>query len=459
MSILTTSTARSTKQGKFPPVARVAHTPIPTIATHALPVHADPNNYTPLKNGGWLTKTAASVAQNGMIFDQRTYSKDDPPVRVDFTTYFNGHFKSKSGAGDWVTPFYIPFDWIDLTGQPTKVHASRGSAAYHASREPHEFTYNSYIINSGSSFQEWLVTFPEEYEQIIISEITNGEVRSATWGDLMPVGVYERTSDKLWLGGNAGAVTIRYLPQKKQYTQDYGGVSVGMDTDLVGSYRRVGEITYLSGYVETYEITYEVTGDPVTNFTDIELIPGGWPVTQPIYKEHWEDIQAFYTPTDTIRAAAVQSRIDAAPAKPTSATQPYEFSFNDQSNPPADVVMAQTIIATGKSAGDTGINLYESQVSSNPIAAALAELNSYQNIVKTWRDLADTTGNANLKAVAEKNATFTSIFAEESRLAHNGVIDFAEPDANWQTYQVYMAYFDKQTPNEVVDIKTWDEVL
>ena len=430
--------------------------------THAFPEWVDLDDYFKTRNGGWVAKIADSAEKDSFsLYNSFTYKPEDPPVRINYTYYFNGHYESQSGAGNGVDPFPVPFNFVNQTGQPTKEHSTRGTDTYHISREPSEFTATKYLRSGGASIQNWLITFPESYDRMVISEITNAAVRWDTWEDpVLAVGSYDRADNKLWVHGAAGVVAVRYQPQKKVY-DPYASNTVGMKTDKVGTWKCVTEVTYQSGFIESWTHEYEVTGDPDANFSDIELIPGGWPVATPVYKEDWQAIQNQWNTWGlSIQAAAVQARIDAAPSKPTSASHPYEFAFNDQSNPPADVQQVIAILATGKTAGDDGINAFETLANSgNSIQGALNELNHYASIFQSWEALANSTSNVNLKSVAQSNRQFTHNMYEASRAAHNGWIPFTQVDADWQLYQQYSAWAERQTPNEVQNMRVWDEIL
>lgn len=456
MSVLLTSSKRPP-----PEVTRFVQVIDTVQPSHALPAHVSEDDYFKTRNGGWVSKIPETVEKDSfLISNQFTYTKEDPVVRVDYTYYFNGHFESESGAGDGVTPFPVPFEWVASDAGVTKEYSTRGTESYHGSREPQTLDNRKYIRTGGLSIQNWRIVFDEYYDRVLVTEITNCEARFDTWHEPdLTVGAYERRGNTLWVGGGQGAVAFRYEPQTKVYTQDYGGNSNTMKTDKVGLWKCVTELTYLSGFTQSYTHEYEVTGDPGTNFSDIQLIPGNWPVETPIYKEQWQAIKGFWTGKNALIAAAVQDKIDAAPSAPTSASHPNEFSLDSQSAPPADIQMAVDIVTTGATTSSDGITVFESLVASNPIQAALNELNHYAQIVKSWADLADSTANANLKAVASANRQFTDNFAERSRAAHNGWISFDEADAGWKLYEQYSKWAIKQTPNELQNMEVWDLVL
>ena len=98
-----------------------------------------------------------------------------------------------------------------VLGQPTKQHATRGTDTDHASREPSEFTNRIYRRSGGASIQNWLITFPSQYNKFTIEEITNADVRWSTWEESsLTVGEYERTGNTLHISGGAGVVVVRY---------------------------------------------------------------------------------------------------------------------------------------------------------------------------------------------------------------------------------------------------------
>jgi len=98
-----------------------------------------------------------------------------------------------------------------LLGQPTKNHATRGTDTEHASREPSEFTNRIYRRNTGASIQNWLITFPSQYNKFTIEEIVNADVRWSTWDEQsLTAGDYEQTGNTLHISGGSGVVVVRY---------------------------------------------------------------------------------------------------------------------------------------------------------------------------------------------------------------------------------------------------------
>jgi len=237
---------------------------------------------------------------------------------------------------------------------------------------------------------------------------------------------------------------------------DFGSHSMQMTTDLVGQWRSVTTLTYQSGRTEVIEHEYEITGDPGANFADEQLYIGGMPV--PEYSDDWQAIADIYDGQDEARRAAAQSRADSAPVRPTVLTHPFDFPLN-QATSPQELVDALAIAQTGKTAGDAGISQFEALAATNPVQAALNEMNYYLSIVGTWAALADSATNPNLRAVAARMRTITENFANDSRLAHNGVVSFDQADEQWALYQQYMIYFEKQPAQDVVDMHTWHLVL
>ncbi|MEM9263992.1 MAG: hypothetical protein AAGA46_00535 [Cyanobacteria bacterium P01_F01_bin.13] len=102
-------------------------------------------------------------------------------------------------------------NWVctELFNVPTWQHASRGTSEPHASRNA-IITANAYNRSGGASIQEWLLTFPESYSLVEITEINNAVVRWATWGEQLQVGQYQRNGSTLWIGGGRGVVAVRW---------------------------------------------------------------------------------------------------------------------------------------------------------------------------------------------------------------------------------------------------------
>jgi len=104
--------------------------------------------------------------------------------------------------------------WEQVTGPVTLTHSSRGTAEPHPSRAASSVDATHYRRNGGASIQEWLLTFPQTFDRIILESVENATVRQGTWGDELSVGTTVFTSNDIHISGGAGVVDVRFRAER-----------------------------------------------------------------------------------------------------------------------------------------------------------------------------------------------------------------------------------------------------
>jgi len=104
--------------------------------------------------------------------------------------------------------------WEEIGGPVTLTHSSRGTAEPHASRNPSSVDATHYRRNLGASNQEWLLTFGQAFDRIIVKSVVNATLRRSTWEDELIVGVNEFHSNQIHISGGPGVVDVRFKAER-----------------------------------------------------------------------------------------------------------------------------------------------------------------------------------------------------------------------------------------------------